>query len=139
MIMKKNNSLFLAIAILCSVIGGVIAQDIEQSFRESTQCILKETAVYYVLGYGVLHYFATGLAPLWAMMSTDLERSMAKARGEKFPLGKTVVTFGKELREGFLYMNKGLIRSHRIVAPVVFGSAFISNTLNMAENMAGKK
>ena len=123
MIMKKNNSLFLAIAILCSVIGGVIAQDIEQSFRESTQHILKETAVGYVLGYGVLHYFGTALAPFAALMETDFDRYVAKQRGKSFSFKKTLFTFGNYSREAFFEFNKKIIKTHRIAAPVVFGSS----------------
>lgn len=122
---KYYNGLLLAV-VLCSAVGGLIAlEKLEKpSFRESTQEMLKITALSYIGSYGLFHSVGTGLiAPFEAACGTDWERCMAKSRGEKFSFGKTLSTFGNELKENVSEINRRLIRSHRIAAPVVFGSS----------------
>jgi hypothetical protein len=137
---KYYNGLLVAV-VVCSAVNGITASEktSEPSFIESTQERLKDTAVCYGVGYALLHYFGTSVTPVFALMGTDFERNWAKARGEKFSFGKTVTTFGQELGDSFLTANKAIIRSHRIAAPVVFGSSLAWHMLDSLDKYNANK
>ena len=127
--MKKFNAVLIILLIGFSLSSIASEECSKPSFMRSTQQRLKETAKWYGLGYGALHAFTIGaLIPFAALMETDFDRFMAKEKGESLSLKKTVLTFGNYSREAFFDFNKAIFRTHRVAAPVVFGSAIAWHT-----------
>jgi len=118
--MKKYNNL-LMVGLFSLVMGSLIASEgTKPSLVESTKKDLKIASILYTAVYSSLHIVGgTGVPLLDATMKADFDRYMAKQKGEKIPFKTTVHTFGKELKDSFFSVNKGIIRSHLVVAPAV--------------------
>ena len=131
--MKNYNSLI--IALFMGFFGSTIAQQEKSrsfSLEASTQQSLKETAKWYAYSYGLLHYYSIGLASLVAIVVTHGEMHMAKMIDEKVPLSKIITTFGRGFKGCCYDLNKRIIRTHAVAAPIVFGGTVAYNAYKEA-------
>lgn len=132
--MKKYSLLIVGLLSL-AMVSLTALEDTKQSFVESTKEDLKIASILYAAGYmSVTLVENCLLVPGEALIKTNIERGLAKQSGQKVSLRKTAHTFAKELKDEFLYINKGIIRSHRIAAPVVLGSVVAYNMYKQAHS-----
>jgi hypothetical protein len=117
--MNKNYGLVAAIFIGFS--GGLIAsEDTKPSFVESTKEDLKIASILYGAVYTSVHITANLCVPIVAYEGISFEICWERAfNDKKFSFGEKASIYKKELKEAFFKLNKGVLKSHLVVAPAI--------------------
>lgn len=131
--MKKYNGLLMAFLVGFSV-SLIASEDTKKSFVESTKEDLAIGSILYATVYASATIVGNCFwVPFVGLIEASIERGQARENGQKISFKKTANTFAKELKDEFL-MNKGIIRSHRVAAPVVLGGIVANNLYKQAHS-----
>lgn len=123
--MNKLYSLLISAAV-CSAATGLVGSEKSENlfFDESTQEVLKDTALFYGISYAFLYSYATVGSIGCCLIDTALDSIdtvIGRCSAKKYRHNFSVIQSLKEIPGTVFLLNKEVTRTHKVAAPLAIG------------------